>query len=143
MARESHVTLKHRANATAGERYVTGFMALPACQRLSLHDHRTMHHSHRRSIDEGFLFRTGSRIQPQGLAARFACPIVIGCSRVLTSSLVRSPDITENWRKIGPTAARRGKSFAGRSTMFESTRLLPAWGDNPKIRPYIEIVEFV
>jgi hypothetical protein len=27
--------------------------------------------------------------------------------------------------------------------MFETTRLLSAWGDNPKIRPYIEIVEFV
>ena len=41
----------------------------------------------------------------------------------------------KDWRKIGPIAARRGKSFAGRSIMFESTRLLPTWGDNPKIRP--------
>jgi hypothetical protein len=63
--------------------------------------------------------------------------------RVLASSSVRSPDTAENWRKIGPIAARRGKSFAGRSIMFESTRLLPTWGDNPKIRSYIEIVEFV
>jgi hypothetical protein len=63
--------------------------------------------------------------------------------RVFASSSVRSPDTNENWRKMGPIAARRGKSFAGRSTMFESTRLLPAWGDNPKIRSYIEIVEFV
>jgi hypothetical protein len=69
--------------------------------------------------------------------------IITDDSRVLTSSLVRSPDITENWRKIGPTAARRAKSFTGRSIVFESTRLLSAWGDNPKIRPYIEIVEFV
>jgi hypothetical protein len=121
-------------------------MALPAFdgarQRLSLHDHRILHHSHRRT-DEGFLFRNGSRIQPQGLAARFACPIVVGSSRALASSLVRSPDITENWRKIGPIAARRGKSITERSIVFESTRLLSAWGDNPKIRPYIEIVEFV
>ena len=49
----------------------------------------------------------------------------------------------KNWRKIGPIAARRAKSFTGRSIVFESTRLLSAWGDNPRIRPYIEIVEFV
>jgi len=30
MARESHVTLKHRANATAGERYVDGRLCQPA-----------------------------------------------------------------------------------------------------------------
>jgi hypothetical protein len=30
MARESHVTLKHRANTTAGERYVDGRLCQPA-----------------------------------------------------------------------------------------------------------------
>jgi hypothetical protein len=30
MARESHVTLKHHANATAGERYVDGRLCQPA-----------------------------------------------------------------------------------------------------------------
>jgi len=67
----------------------------------------------------------------------FACSIVIGSSRALTSSLVRSPDTTENWRKIAPIAARRAKPFYRQIDMFERTRLLPAWGDSPKIRPYI------
>ena len=30
MARENHVTLRHRANATAGERYVDGRLCQPA-----------------------------------------------------------------------------------------------------------------
>src|SRR5882724_5397114 len=113
-------------------------MALPtfegARQRLSLHDHRILHHRRRRKTDGGFLFRNGSRIQPQG-AARLGCPIVVRNSRALASSLVRSPDTAENWRKIGSTAASRAKSFTGRSIVFESTRLLSAWGDNPRIRP--------
>jgi bacterioferritin-associated ferredoxin len=39
----------------------------------------------------------------------------------------------EDWRKTGPIATRRPKSFSGKLIVFVPTRLLPAWGDNPRI----------
>jgi hypothetical protein len=55
------------------------------------------------------LFRNGSRIQPQGVAARFACPIVVGSSRALASSLVRSPDTTEKLAQDRANRSKKGK----------------------------------
>ena len=39
--------------------------------------------------------------------------------------------------------SKKAKVIYRRIDIFEPTRLLPAWGDDPRIRPYIEIVEFI
>jgi len=60
--------------------------------------------------------------------------------RVLASSSVRSPDTTEN----GARSANRSKKGKVICRKIDNVRVNPVaatWGDNPKIRSYIEIVE--